>query len=135
MAEEGALLSGSVEERTDMLTQVQVTRWVGAYVYAWRTGHAADIGALFAPDAEYHQWPHPADWIGRAAIVEGWQDSATVQQGGRSFDWEVLLVNGDTAAIREVRVDAGLGTFLSLMVVTLDDHGRARVLRVWRNQF
>ncbi|WP_331744098.1 nuclear transport factor 2 family protein (plasmid) [Streptomyces sp. NBC_01136] len=118
-----------------MLTQVQVTRWVGAYVYAWRTGRAADIGALFTRDAEYHQWPQPADWIGRAAIVQGWQENAAVQPGGRSFDWEVLLVNGDTAAIREVRVDSGLGTFLTLLVVTLDDQGRASVLRVWRNQF
>ncbi|QIY68770.1 nuclear transport factor 2 family protein [Streptomyces sp. RLB1-33] len=118
-----------------MLTQVQVARWVGAYIYAWRTGQAADIEALFRQDAEYHQRPHAADWIGRTAIVEGWQAQAAAQQGTGRFNWQVLLVNGDTAAIREVRVVAGLGTFLSLLVVTLDDQGQAKVLQVWRNRF
>ncbi|MET7685600.1 nuclear transport factor 2 family protein [Streptomyces sp. NPDC005423] len=118
-----------------MLTQVQVNRWVGAYIYAWRTGQAGDIEALFTGDAEYHQRPHTADWIGRTAIVEGWQAQAAARHGMGRFNWQVLLVNGDTAAIREVRVEAGLGTFLSLLVVTLDDHGQARVLRVWRNRF
>jgi hypothetical protein len=118
-----------------MLTQVEVTRWVGAYIYAWRTGQAADIEALFTQDGEYHQRPQAADWIGRVAIVEGWQAQAAARQGAGHFTWQVLLVNGDTAAIREVRVDAELGTFLSLLVVTLDDHGQATVLRVWRNRF
>ncbi len=117
-----------------MLTQVQVTRWVGAYIYAWRTGQAGDIEALFTRDAEYHQRPHAADWIGRPAIVEGWRKQAPSRHGTGRFDWQVLLVNGDTAAIREVRVDAGLGTFLSLLVVTLNHQGQARMLQVWRNR-
>ncbi|MET7457870.1 nuclear transport factor 2 family protein [Streptomyces sp. NPDC005574] len=118
-----------------MLTQIQVTRWVGAYIYAWRTGQAADIEALFTRDGEYHQRPHAADWIGRRAIVEGWQAQAAARHGAGPFTWQVLLVNGDTAAIREVRVHTGVATFLSLLVVTLDDQGQAKVLRVWQNQF
>ena len=66
--------------------------------------------------------------------MQGWKDREAWQQGGWSFDWEILLINGDTAAIKGTGVYAELGSFLNLMVVTLDDSGRATMLRLWNNE-
>jgi hypothetical protein len=117
-----------------MLTEKQVTNWFDGYVHAWRTYAAADIGELFAEDGESHEWPYETHWLGRDAIVEGWQDRAAWQQGGWTFSYEILLINGDTAAVKGIGVYAELGTFLNLMVVTLDDAGRAVELRMWNNE-
>ena len=93
-----------------MLTEGQVTRWVEGYVRAWQSAKTADIEALFSEDAESHEWPYKTDWIGRDEIVQGWKDREAWQQGGWSFDWEILLINGDTAAIKGTGVYAELGS-------------------------
>lgn len=116
-----------------MLTEGQVTRWVEGYVRAWQTYKTADIEALFSEDAESHEWPYKTDWIGRDEIVQGWKDREAWQQGGWSFDWEILMINGDTVAIKGTGVYKELGTFANLMVITLDDSGRATMLRLWNN--
>jgi ketosteroid isomerase-like protein len=117
-----------------MLTEKQINSWVEAYVRAWRSYEVADIEALFAPDGESHEWPYETHWIGRDAIVQGWQDRQAWQEGGWDFTWEILLINGDTAAVKGTGTYQELGTFLNLMVVTLDDAGRATSLRLWNNE-
>ena len=81
------------------VTEQQVQAWVERYVHAWRTEAEADIGALFTEDAEYHEWPYETSWVGRENIVRGWLERKDWQEGGWDFDWSVLMVNGDTAAV------------------------------------
>ncbi|MEU4115658.1 nuclear transport factor 2 family protein [Kitasatospora sp. NPDC028055] len=117
-----------------MPTEQQVDDWVKAYVRAWRSNAPEDIAALFRADAEYHEWPYETDWIGRAEIVQGWQSREVWQRGGWDFEWSILLINGDTAAIRGTGVYKELGTFANLWTVTFDDQGSCAMFRMWNNQ-
>ncbi|MDR9451175.1 MAG: SgcJ/EcaC family oxidoreductase, partial [Acidimicrobiia bacterium] len=49
-----------------------VTRWIDAYIDAWRSNDPESIAALFAEDATYayHPWDEPLR--GREAIVADW---------------------------------------------------------------
>src|SRR4051794_13304512 len=55
-----------------LMTHDDASRWLTAYIDAWRSYDAAAIGALFSDDAEsrYHPWDEPVQ--GREAIVEDW---------------------------------------------------------------
>lgn len=117
-----------------MVTTPQIDHWVAAYLTAWTTCAPSDIAALFADDAEQHEWPYETDWIGLAAIIEGWQSRAAWQEGGWTFDWSLLTVNGDTFAIDGVGNYMELGTFKNLWVVTLDDSGKCTMFRMWNNE-
>jgi hypothetical protein len=112
----------------------KVTQWVENYVKAWRSGDAKDIAALFAPKAEYHEWPYVTDWIGRDAIVEGWLSRQDWQAGGWEFEWSILTITGDTAAIGGTGVYKELGTFANLWTVTLDQRGKCVMFRMWNNE-
>ncbi|MCE7010412.1 nuclear transport factor 2 family protein [Kibdelosporangium philippinense] len=112
----------------------EVEAWVDAYVHAWRTASPKDIKALFAPAAEYHEWPYVTDWIGRAEIVEGWLSRQKWQEGGWEFEWSILMINGDTAAIKGTGVYKELGTFLNLWTVTFDKRGKCLMFRMWNNE-
>ena len=116
------------------VTEQQVRDWVAGYVTAWTSGDPKDIEALFAEDAESYEWPYETAWVGRAAIVEGWQVRAPWQEGGWTFDWTPLVINGDTFAIKGTGVYTELGTFDNLWVVTLDGKGRATTFRMWNNE-
>jgi SnoaL-like domain len=115
-------------------TQQRVEAWVEAYILAWATNALKDIKVLFTADAEYHEWPYETDWVGRDAIVRGWLDREQWQQGGWRFDWSILMVNGDTAAIGGTGVYKELGTFTNLWTVTLDQRGKCTMFRMWNNQ-
>jgi len=117
-----------------MTTQQTVSTWVEQYVHAWTTADPDDIGALFAPDAEYHEWPFETHWIGRAAIVAGWLSREPWQEGGWTFDWDILMITGDTAAIRGTGRYQKLGTFENLWTVTVGADGTCVVFRMWNNE-
>ena len=115
-------------------TRAQVESWIRAYVHAWTTAAPADIEALFAPDAEFHELPYATSWLGRAEIVEGWLGRQPWQEGGWTFDWDILMITGDTAAVRGTGIYDKLGTFENLWVLTLDKSGRCTVFRMWNNE-
>ncbi|GAA1703398.1 nuclear transport factor 2 family protein [Fodinicola feengrottensis] len=117
-----------------MTTRAQVETWVKKYIEAWETAAPEDIEALFAEGAEYHEWPYETSWVGRAEIVEGWLSRQQWQEGGWSFDWKILMITGDTAAVRGTGVYKKLGTFENLWTVTFDDDGRCVMFRMWNNQ-
>jgi hypothetical protein len=119
-----------------MPTSAAVDAWVQAYVHAWTTYDPTDIAALFTPDGESHEWPYETHWIGRDAIVAGWLDRRDWQAGGWRFEWSILTINGDTAAIEGIGTYAELGRFANLWTVTFDDaDGTAcRTLRMWNNE-
>ena len=117
-----------------MTTTANVTKWVERYVAAWASAAPKEIKALFTEGAEYHERPYETDWIGREAILEGWLSRQTWQEGGWTFDWEILMITGDTAAIRGTGMYKELGTFENLWVVTLDAKGKCSAFRMWNNQ-
>ncbi|WP_329586027.1 nuclear transport factor 2 family protein [Kitasatospora sp. NBC_01250] len=117
-----------------MPTEQQVDEWVQAYVRAWRSNAPEDIAALFCAGAEYHERPYETDWIGREEIVKGWRSRQAWQQGGWDFEWSVLMINGDTAAIKGTGVYKELGTFANLWTVTFDNQGSCAMFRMWNNQ-
>jgi len=116
------------------ITEQQVREWVDGYVKAWTTGDPTDIEALFAEAAESYEWPYETAWVGREQIVAGWRERAPWQEGGWTFDWSLLVINGDTFAIKGTGVYAKLGTFDNLWVVTLDEDGKCIVFRMWNNE-
>ncbi|GAA2513861.1 nuclear transport factor 2 family protein [Winogradskya humida] len=116
------------------ITEKQAANWVAGYVKAWKSTDPEDIAAIFAEDGESHEWPYETAWIGLEAIVRGWQAREDWQQGGWTFDWELLTINGDTFAVKGVGAYRELGNFDNLWVVTLDDDGRCAVLRMWNNE-
>jgi len=117
-----------------MVTEQQVRSWIEGYVRAWSTSSSEDIAALFAPQAEYHEWPFETDWVGRAAIIDGWQGRTPWQEGGWEFEWSILAVNGDTVAIEGLGRYKKLGTFANLWTVTFDEDGKCIMFRMWNNQ-
>lgn len=116
------------------ITEERVTAWVTGYVTAWRSTDPADIAAIFAADGESYEWPYETAWIGRDEIIKGWQARRAWQEGGWSFDWELLTINGDTFAVKGVGAYKELGNFANLWVVTLDEEGKCSVMRMWNNQ-
>ncbi|WP_326560624.1 nuclear transport factor 2 family protein [Micromonospora sp. NBC_01796] len=120
--------------RTRAITERQVKSWVDGYVKAWTTGDPADVEALFTEDAESYEWPYETAWIGRQEIIDGWQTRAPWQEGGWTFDWSLLVINGDTFAIKGTGVYAKLGTFDNLWVVTLDAGRKCTTFRMWNNE-
>lgn len=117
-----------------MTTTSQVESWINAYVHAWQTCARKDIEKLFAEDAQYHEWPYETDWIGRDEIVRGWIRRKPWQKGGWEFEWKILMITGDTAAIGGVGTYRELGTFENLWTVTYDVSGRCVMFRMWNNE-
>lgn len=117
-----------------MTNHQQVETWINNYVEAWRSVDPDQIAALFSPDAEYHEWPYETHWIGREAIVDGWLSRQEWQEGGWSFEWSILMITGDTAAVRGVGTYTELGTFENLWALTLSADGACQVFRMWNNE-
>jgi uncharacterized protein (TIGR02246 family) len=117
-----------------VVTEKQVNAWVERYVHAWRTYDSDDIASLFTEDAEYHEWPYETSLIGREAIVAGWLDRKAWQEGGWEFEWSVLALNGDTAAVEGTGTYRTLGVFANLWTVTFGDDGRCAMFRMWNNE-
>ena len=113
-----------IEHGATALTETDVHTWVEKYLLAWRTNAAGDIAALFSETAEYHEAPNRTSWIGRAAIVAGWQSRWGWQQGGWTFEWSLRSRDGRTAVIAGVGHYVELGDFDNLWTVVFDKDGR-----------
>jgi len=82
-----------------MIDTYAVRRWLVAYEHAWQAYDPAEIGALFADDAEYrwHPWDEgDAVARGRDAILEAWLDTRDTPVTYRG-EYRPLLVQDDMA--------------------------------------
>ena len=100
------------------ITTETVTAWVDRYLAAWETNDPEDIAGLFTEDGEYHEGPYETDWIGRDEIVAGWRSRWDWQQGGWSFDWQIVSIGSATAVITGVGRYTKLGNFDNHWTVT-----------------
>ncbi|WP_369138764.1 nuclear transport factor 2 family protein [Modestobacter versicolor] len=105
-------------------TTASITRWVEAYVTAWKSNDPGDIEVLFTDDAEYHESPFDTQWIGRDAIVEGWRSRWDWQSGGWEFEWSITAIDGWDVVITGIGRYAELGDFDNLWTVTFEESGR-----------
>lgn len=106
--------------------------WLARYFRAWASNDPADVGALFAEDAEYFTGPFSVPQQGRAAIVERW--TGGVQMDVRA-SFEPLAVNGDVGVahwnVRSRTVAGSLREWDGMLVITFDAGGRCREHREW----
>ncbi|WP_072803287.1 nuclear transport factor 2 family protein [Rhodococcoides yunnanense] len=108
---------------TNRIDETTVTEWVEAYVHAWTTNDSGDIEALFAETAEYHEKPYTTAWIGRDAVVAGWQGRWEWQSGGWMFEWQIESIVGNVAVITGIGRYDELGDFANHWTVAFDDAG------------
>ncbi len=85
-----------------MLSRDHVQAWLDRYVEAWKSYSPDDIGALFAPEAEYRYYPWDSPVVGRDAIVRSWTQpsgagSARDEPGTYDARYEPYAIEGDRA--------------------------------------
>jgi ketosteroid isomerase-like protein len=118
-----------------LVDDAAVTRWLTAYVDAWRSYDPGAIGDLFSADAvyRYHPWdePTPSHVRGRDAIVASWLGDRDAP-GSWTAEYRTWLVNGDRAvAVGVSRYLAPDGTtvereYHNVFLLVFDDEGRCR---------
>ena len=107
------------------MTHDDATRWLDAYVEAWRTYDPARIGALFADDAEYryHPWEEPVR--GRDAIVADWIEDQDAP-GSWEAEYAPWAVDGNrVVATGTSRYVDPPRTYHNVFLIELDDAGQA----------
>ena len=80
-----------------------------------------------------HAWS-TSDRSDIEAVVDGWQSRDDWQKNGWTFDWEILLITGDTSAVRGRGTYVEFGAFDNLWTLPFSPDGRVKVLRMWNNQ-
>jgi hypothetical protein len=101
------------------------------YVRAWTSGAIEEIADLFTEDAVYDPQTGNGPWVGRDAIVEGWQDVGD-EPGTWSFEWEPLI---ETPALSVIRGRTEYFTeesnYRNLWTIRLTEDGRCREFTEW----
>lgn len=113
------------------MERVDVERWVGAYVEAWRTPGSDALGGIFTDDATYSPSPWASPLVGLASIGEFWEAERDGPDEQFEITREVVAVEGMAAVVR-VSVDYGTGNrWRDLWVLQFDQHGRCCVFEEW----
>lgn len=108
-----------------------VTAWVEGYKKAWLTNEAADIGALFAADAEYYTTPFAEPWHGRNEIVKTWIAHADAP-GDYEFRYEVLGLGDDSGIVRGWTVyNNPAREYSNIWLLRFDAAGQCREFTEW----
>jgi ketosteroid isomerase-like protein len=116
-----------------MPSRTAVEAWVAAYVEAWASNDAEQIGALFTDEAVYFRRPFEPDaWSGREGIVRGWLDNCD-EPGSWEFTWRILGVDGDLAFVQgETLYPEPTPSYDNLWVLAFEgDGGRVREFTEW----
>ena len=110
------------------MTHDEASRWLDAYIDAWRTYDPAAIGALFADDAEYryHPWDEPLR--GRDAIVSDWLANKD-EPGTWDAEYTPWAIDGGRLVAAGTSRYAATGdaperTYHNVFLVELDGQGR-----------
>src|SRR6266496_4778605 len=112
-----------------MVDENEVTRWVDAYVRAWESNDASDIGALFTDDASYYTAPFRKPWTGRKGIVEGWLKRKD-EPGDWKFRFEVMAIADGLGVVRGWTAYSDV-RYSNLWIIRLADDGRCQEFTEW----
>jgi ketosteroid isomerase-like protein len=126
------------------MERADVSRWLDAYVEAWKSYDPERIAALFADDVEYRYHPYDEPISGRDAVVESWlgegdHEDASARDPDGTYDaaYAPVVVDGDVA------VATGSSTYFerpggpvdkiydNCFVMRFDDEGRCREFTEW----
>jgi SnoaL-like domain len=115
-----------------------VSRWLDAYVQAWKTYDTQVIGGLFSDDATYawHPWDSGDDVArGRDAILKAWLDDKDAP-GTYDAHYEPLAIDGDLAVAtgRSQYYDSAGALereFYNCFVIRFDADGRCVAFTEW----
>ena len=123
--------------------------WLDAYVAAWRSYDADEIGALFSEDVSYRYYPYAEPVVGREAVVASWlgqsddaeaddAESASSTASSRdapgtyeasyapvAVDGDVVVATG-TSTYYDEPGGAVTQVFDNCFVLQFDDAGRCR---------
>jgi hypothetical protein len=119
------------------MKRADVVRWMDAYVHAWETYSADEIGALFAEDATYSFHPYDEPVAGRAAIVASWltnPDPPGTYEGRYepiAIDGDVAVVNGRSRYFNDSARSEPTKEWDNIFVIHFDADGRCRSFREW----
>jgi ketosteroid isomerase-like protein len=121
-----------------------VSRWLSAYLEAWKSYDREAIGALFSDDAKYRFHPYDEPVEGRQAVVESWLGEGDHegapgrdQEGTYDAVYEPVAVDGNVA------VATGSSTYTkepggpiedvydNCFVMRFDHDGRCREFTEW----
>jgi hypothetical protein len=113
--------------------------WLDAYVAAWKSYDAADIGALFSEDVSYRYYAYAEPVVGREALVASWRgesDTGTASTrdapGTYEASYAPVAVDGDvvvatgTSTYYDEPGGAVTQVFDNCFVLRFDDAGRCR---------
>ena len=91
-----------------------VSRWLDAYVEAWKTYDRDAVAALFSEGVSYRFHPYDPPVEGREAVVEAWlgegdHEGAPTRDESGTYDahYEPVAVDGDVA------VATGVSTYVT----------------------
>ena len=114
------------------LTPALLSGWMAAYERAWRSGPAADLEGLFAPDAEYLVEPYAVPLVGLSAIEAFWAEEVAPDEQF-AMTHVVVAVTGATGVVRvEVRYgDPVAAEHRDLRVLTFTADGRVSRFEQW----
>jgi ketosteroid isomerase-like protein len=112
-----------------------VSRWLGAYVEAWKTYDRNKIADLFTTDAEYRYHPYDEPARGRDAIVESWFEDPD-EPGTYEGHYEPVVVEGDVAVAvgtSSYRNASGVidRIYDNIYLMRFDAEGRCREFTEW----
>jgi nuclear transport factor 2 (NTF2) superfamily protein len=108
------------------MTHDDVTRWLDAYVDAWRTYDPERVGALFTDDARYRYRPTEEPLAGRDAIVADWLSNRD-EPGTYDAEYRPWAVEGRRAvAVGTSRYDDadGARAYSNVFLLEFDESGR-----------
>jgi ketosteroid isomerase-like protein len=113
--------------------------WLDAYVAAWKSYDAQQIGALFSDDISYRYYAYAEPVVGRAAVVASWLGesggrtaSTRDEPGTYEASYAPVAVDGDVvvATGTSTYVDRPGGrvtqVFDNCFVMRFDEAGRCR---------
>ncbi len=113
-----------------------VSRWLAAYVEAWKSYDPESIGALLSEDVLYRYHPHDEPLRGREAVVASWLEDRDAP-GTYDAEYRPVAVDGDVAvATGSSTYYAELGgeidrVYDNCFVIRFDDRGRCREFTEW----
>jgi ketosteroid isomerase-like protein len=119
-----------------MIDQDSVTRWLQAYVNAWKSYDPRAIGALFSEKATYRYNPYDEPLRGRDAIVANWLENRDTPNT-YTAEYRPVAVQGATAVAhgRTVYYNADGRTlkrqYDNIFVLEFDDEGRCTEFCEW----
>jgi ketosteroid isomerase-like protein len=113
--------------------------WLDAYVAAWKSYDADEIGALFNDDVSYRYYSYAEPVVGRAALVASWlgqSDNSTASTrdapGTYEASYAPVAVDGDvvvatgTSTYYDEPGGAVTQVFDNCFVMRFDEAGRCR---------